>query len=195
MIFILKKLYRYFILKKVPRKIKNNFKKLTKQYMTQIEEILLENYFNNAKEITKDDLEDHIKNRIFVSRTKVIPWIMKNLELKNKKVLEVGCGTGSSSITMAEQGAEVTGIDVDIQSIKVARLRANLLDLKIEFLKFSGTQINKLNQIIDYIDNGDLATAKDTATQLRDELQEDVDKAESDIDIQLNLENESKYGK
>ena len=151
MIFILKKLYRYFILKKVPRKIKNNFKKLTKQYMTQIEEILLENYFNNAKEITKDDLEDHIKNRIFVSRTKVIPWIIKNLELKNKKVLEVGCGTGSSSITMAEQGAEVTGIDVDIQSIKVARLRANLLDLKIEFLKFSGTQINKLNQRYDVV--------------------------------------------
>ena len=151
MILIIKKLYRYFILKKVPRKIKNNFKKLTKQYMTQIEEILLENYFNNAKEITKDDLEDHIKNRIFVSRIKVIPWIMKNLELNNKKVLEVGCGTGSSSITMAEQGAEVTGIDVDIQSIKVARLRANLLDLKIEFLKFSGTQINKLNQRYDVV--------------------------------------------
>jgi hypothetical protein len=29
----------------------------------------------------------------------------------------------------------------------------------------------------------------------RDTLQDDVDKAESDIDIQLNLENESKYGK
>lgn len=56
-------------------------------------------------------------------------------------------------------------------------------------------QIDKLNQIIDYIDNGDLATAKDTATQLRDELKESVDKVESDIDIQLNLENESKYGK
>lgn len=56
-------------------------------------------------------------------------------------------------------------------------------------------QIDKLNQIIDYIDNGDLATAKDTAIQMRDQLQEDVDKVESDIDIQLNLENESKYGK
>ena len=119
--------------------------------MTQIEEILLETYFNNAIEITNDDLEDHIKNRIFVSRTKVIPWVMKNLELKNKKVLEVGSGTGSSSITMAEQGAEVTGIDVDISSIQAARLRANLLDLKIEFLQFSGTEINKLNQRFDIV--------------------------------------------
>ena len=56
-------------------------------------------------------------------------------------------------------------------------------------------QIDKLNQIIDYIDNGDLVTAKDTAIQMRDQLQEDVDKVESDIDIQLQLENESKYGK
>ena len=56
-------------------------------------------------------------------------------------------------------------------------------------------QIDILNQIIDYIDNGDLETARDRAVQMRDTLQEDVDKAESDIDIQLNLENESKYGK
>ena len=56
-------------------------------------------------------------------------------------------------------------------------------------------QIDKLNQIIDNIDNKDLAAAKDIAVTMRDELQESVDKAESDIDIQLQLENESKYGK
>jgi S-adenosylmethionine-dependent methyltransferase len=151
MIFILKKLYRYIILKKVPKKIKKNFIKLSKEHMTQIEEILLDTYFNDAKEITIDDKEDHIKNRIFVSRTKIIPWVMKNLELKNKKLLEVGCGTGSSSITMAEQGAKVTGIDVDIPSIKAARLRANLLGLKIKFLELSGTEINKLNESFDII--------------------------------------------
>lgn len=56
-------------------------------------------------------------------------------------------------------------------------------------------QIDLLNQIINYIDNGDLDTARDTAKQFRDKLQEDVDRVESDIDIQLQLENESKYGK
>ena len=151
MILILKKIYRYIIFRKVPKKIKKNFKKLSKQYLTQIEEILLDTYFKNAKEITIDDKEDHIKNRIFVARTKVIPWIMKNLELKNKKLLEVGCGTGSSSITLAEQGAEVTGIDVDIPSIKAARLRANLLELKIKFLELSSTEINKLYESFDIV--------------------------------------------
>lgn len=56
-------------------------------------------------------------------------------------------------------------------------------------------QIEKLNKIINSINKGDFATAEDVAVQMRDQLQEDVDKAESDIDIQLNLENESRYGK
>jgi len=56
-------------------------------------------------------------------------------------------------------------------------------------------QIEKLNKIINSINKGNFATAEDVAVQMRDQLQEDVDKAESDIDIQLNLENESKYGK
>jgi hypothetical protein len=56
-------------------------------------------------------------------------------------------------------------------------------------------QIDIINQIIVSIDHGDLESARDTAIRFRDTLQEDVDKAESDIDIQLQLETESKYGK
>jgi predicted amino acid-binding ACT domain protein len=56
-------------------------------------------------------------------------------------------------------------------------------------------QIEILNQIISQIDHSDLEEARNTAVRFRDKLQEDVDKAESDIDIQLQLETESKYGK
>jgi len=56
-------------------------------------------------------------------------------------------------------------------------------------------QIDILNQIINQIDQEDLEGARNTAVRFRDKLQEDVDKTESDIDTQLNLENESKYGK
>ena len=56
-------------------------------------------------------------------------------------------------------------------------------------------QIDILNQIIGQIDQEDLEAARNTAVRFRDKLQEDVDKVESDIDTQLNLENESKYGK
>jgi hypothetical protein len=56
-------------------------------------------------------------------------------------------------------------------------------------------QIEILNQIINEIDHQDPEAARVIAVKLRDTLQEDVDKAESDIDIQLQLETESKYGK
>ena len=56
-------------------------------------------------------------------------------------------------------------------------------------------QIEILNQIINQIDQEDLESARDTAVRFRDKLQEDVDRAESDIDTQLQLETESKYGK
>jgi hypothetical protein len=56
-------------------------------------------------------------------------------------------------------------------------------------------QIEILNKIINEIDQEDLEAARNTAVQFRDKLQEDVDRVESDIDIQLQLETESKYGK
>lgn len=56
-------------------------------------------------------------------------------------------------------------------------------------------QIEIINQIINQIDQDEIEAARDTAVKFRDTLQEDVDKAESDIDIQLQLETESKYGK
>jgi hypothetical protein len=40
-----------------------------------------------------------------------------------------------------------------------------------------------------------ISLANEKLSKLINDLQEDVDKAESDIDIQLQLETESKYGK
>ena len=56
-------------------------------------------------------------------------------------------------------------------------------------------QIDILNQIIGQIDQEDLEAARNTAVRFRDKLQEDVDRSESDIDTQLQLETESKFGK
>jgi hypothetical protein len=56
-------------------------------------------------------------------------------------------------------------------------------------------QIDKLNEIIDAIDSNDSASAKDKAIAWRDDLQEEVDKAESDVDVQLQIDMESKWGK
>lgn len=49
-------------------------------------------------------------------------WIDERAGLKNKRVLDVGCGGGILSESMARRGADVLGIDLAEKSLKVAEL-------------------------------------------------------------------------
>ncbi|MGA0120516.1 MAG: bifunctional 2-polyprenyl-6-hydroxyphenol methylase/3-demethylubiquinol 3-O-methyltransferase UbiG, partial [Methylophilaceae bacterium] len=51
-------------------------------------------------------------------------FINQNIPLKDKKVLDVGCGGGILSESMAQLGAEVTGLDQSEIAIKIAQLHA-----------------------------------------------------------------------
>ncbi len=51
-------------------------------------------------------------------------YIDKALPLKGKTVLDVGCGGGILSESMAERGAKVTGIDLGEKALKVAQLHS-----------------------------------------------------------------------
>lgn len=51
-------------------------------------------------------------------------WIDGLVSLSGKSVLDVGCGGGILSDSMARKGAEVTGIDLAVKALKVAQLHA-----------------------------------------------------------------------
>lgn len=51
-------------------------------------------------------------------------WIDGLASLSGKNVLDVGCGGGILSDSMARKGAEVTGIDLAVKALKVAQLHA-----------------------------------------------------------------------
>lgn len=53
--------------------------------------------------------------------------------LFGKKVLDVGCGGGILSESMAKQGAFVTGIDMTTEPLKVARQHCEQQGLKIDY--------------------------------------------------------------
>ena len=55
----------------------------------------------------------------------------------------IGCGTGVS-ITLAEQGAKVLGIDVHLESLEVAR--SKIYNLNIDFLELSAVDIDSLEK-------------------------------------------------
>src|SRR5690606_19701737 len=51
-------------------------------------------------------------------------WINQLSPLEGQKALDVGCGGGILSDSMARKGAEVTGIDLASKALRVARLHA-----------------------------------------------------------------------
>jgi len=51
-------------------------------------------------------------------------WIDGLASLSGKRVLDIGCGGGILSDSMARNGAQVTGIDLSVKALKVAQLHA-----------------------------------------------------------------------
>ena len=54
----------------------------------------------------------------------LLEWINQLSPLEGQKALDVGCGGGILSDSMARKGAEVTGIDLASKALRVARLHA-----------------------------------------------------------------------
>ncbi|MBS3996376.1 MAG: bifunctional 2-polyprenyl-6-hydroxyphenol methylase/3-demethylubiquinol 3-O-methyltransferase UbiG [Hydrogenophaga sp.] len=53
-----------------------------------------------------------------------LDWIDGLASLKGKAVLDIGCGGGILSDSMARRGAQVTGIDLSVKALRVAQLHA-----------------------------------------------------------------------
>lgn len=113
-----------------------------------VENSITENYHtgwrsknNYSKEMYVHDLNTHLYKRLENDRQKIIPWLDNASTLQNKRILEIGCGTGSSSVAIAEQGAKVTGIDIDEGALSVAKDRCKIYGVNAEFKLLNTVQI------------------------------------------------------
>lgn len=60
-------------------------------------------------------------------------YIDSRAQLSGKQVLDVGCGGGILSESMAQRGAQVTGIDLAEKSLQVAQLHALEANVTLEY--------------------------------------------------------------
>ena len=90
---------------------------------------------------TRREIEDHRIVRLLRDRRFFVPWLDDARPLDGATVLEIGCGSGASTVALAEQGARVTAVDIDPAALAVARERCRIYDLEVEFVCANATEI------------------------------------------------------
>jgi SAM-dependent methyltransferase len=87
------------------------------------------------------NLAGHVHLAIDEERWTIVPWLDSLFRLDGSKIIEVGCGTGTSSVALAEQGAELISYDVDLPSLKVGEERFAVYNLKPDLRHANASEI------------------------------------------------------
>jgi ubiquinone/menaquinone biosynthesis C-methylase UbiE len=67
-----------------------------------------------------------------------IPVFAEFKRWNGKKVLEIGCGIGTDTINFARNGAQVTAVDVSLESLNLAKKRAEIYNFQNSIRFFHG---------------------------------------------------------
>jgi 2-polyprenyl-6-hydroxyphenyl methylase / 3-demethylubiquinone-9 3-methyltransferase len=101
-----------------------------------------------------------------------LSWVQQHIDLKHKNVLDVGCGGGILSTSMALQGANVMGIDMAQDAIDVATMHA--LDIRLNSsntasnLIYKNINIEELSNDKSYTNNFDCITCMEMLEHVPD---------------------------
>jgi SAM-dependent methyltransferase len=63
----------------------------------------------------------------------IVRTIRQLMPLRGKRVLDVGCGYGGMMISMAEQGAKITGVEIDPERARMGKLRLEELGIPCDY--------------------------------------------------------------
>lgn len=108
----------------VSTELRKNFIRLSDRDLKELRAALDEHFFANEPNAHFVDRQLFLRTEL--DRYEIVPWINHSVPLRGTKILEIGCGTGSSTVALAEQGAHVTGMDMSEGSLEVAKVRCRL---------------------------------------------------------------------
>jgi 2-polyprenyl-6-hydroxyphenyl methylase/3-demethylubiquinone-9 3-methyltransferase len=88
------------------------------------------------------DLEGEFKTLHDINSVR-LNFIIRNIKMRGLHVLDIGCGGGILTESIANQGAIITGIDASKESISVASKHANENNLEINYLVSNAEELSK----------------------------------------------------
>jgi S-adenosylmethionine-dependent methyltransferase len=149
---------------RAPRHLAARFKSVSDEGLAAVEASLRHHYFSPesfpyyagdylATSTGKEDMREHLSGRLETFRHKVVPWLNDARALDGASVLEIGCGTGSSTVALCEQGAAVTAVDIHERSLAAAQERCRAYGVAPTFVVANATQLRErfAGQAFDFI--------------------------------------------
>ena len=127
----------------VPAHLEGRFRAITDEATSELKQRLVEFRNGTAPSSAGDeeDLQNHLIRRLGDNRRQVIPWLDAARPLDGATVLEIGCGTGSATVALAEQGAGVTAVDIDSRAIEAAKERCRLYGVEATFFTANAAEL------------------------------------------------------
>jgi len=101
------------------------------------------NIRHSNKEIGSKEYFDEIEHRKYF----VEPHIKEFADFdkwKDKKVLEIGCGIGTDTINFARAGAKISAVELSEVSLNLAKERAKVFNLDINFYLGSAEELSEI---------------------------------------------------
>lgn len=84
-----------------------------------------------------------------ITPPEVVAFIEQNTQ--HGRALDVGCGTGTNSIFLAQHGYHVVGVDFSAKAIATARQKAKRAGLAIDFHVADVTRLDFLTEPFDFV--------------------------------------------
>jgi ubiquinone/menaquinone biosynthesis C-methylase UbiE len=103
------------------------------------------NIRHSNKDLGSREYFDEVEQRKYFVEPH-IPLFAQFERWKGKRVLEIGCGIGTDTISFSRQGAQVTAVELSERSLEIARQRAQVYGLanRIDFIRGNAEELSSL---------------------------------------------------